>query len=288
MKIALHQITTRNARLEQDLEAYARAGFSAFELSLSKAQAYAQEHGRQAYRDLVHASGLQPVGCTGHVVQAFAAADTIRQNETHFAETLDFMEDIECPVIVFGGDAPQELPRAADDSEAGLAARDQAYRADLQRFADQVGRLAALAAPRGITMALEMNWCQLCRSVRTAAEVLDMVGSANLGFLFDPAHFEVSPSRLSDLDLVRGRIAYGHLDDLRPCPPELTSVNNDRVIPGEGALPLREWYEKIAACGYSGWHSVELFCYDLWQDPVEDIARKVKKGCQQVWPDAVF
>ncbi len=155
-------------------------------------------------------------------------------------------------------------------------------------LAEQIGRLADLARARGITLALEMNWCQLCRSVRTAAEVLDRVGRDNVGFFFAPAHFEISPSRLNDLDLVRGRIAYGHLDDMRPCPPELTNVNNDRVIPGQGALPLREWYEKIEACGYHGWHFVELFCHDLWQEPVEDVARKVKEGCQKVWPDAVF
>ena len=288
MKIALHEITTRKARLEEDLKAYAEAGWTGFELSLAKATPYVKAQGRAAYRDLVRDSGLQAVACTGHVVQAFADPEAIQQNEAQFTEALELMETIECPVIVFGGGGPGELPAAADNTEAGLAARDQAYRASLQRFADQVGRLADLAAPRGITMALEMNWCTLCKSVRTAAETLDMVGRDNVGFLFDAAHFAISPSRLSDLDLVQGRIVYGHMDDMRACPPELTNVNNDRVIPGQGILPLREWYEKIEACGYTGWHAVELFCEDLWQEPVGDIARQVRQGCLQVWPDAEF
>lgn len=288
MKIALHQITSINAPLEADLKAYSEAGWGAFELHMAKAQKYAQAHGRSAYRDLVRASGLKAVGCTGHVVRAFGTEAEAQKSQADFLETLEYMQEIECPIVVFGGDGPAQPAAAPDQSEAGLAARDLAYRDALQRFADHIGRLADLAAPRGITMALEINWCQLCRSVRTAAETLDLVGRPNVGLLFDTAHFAVSPSRLSDLDLVKGRIVYGHLDDFRPCPPEITNVNNDRVIPGQGCLPLREWYAKVAECGYTGWHAVELFCHDLWQQPVEQIARQVKQGCLQVWPDAQF
>jgi sugar phosphate isomerase/epimerase len=288
MKIALHEITSINAPLEADLKAYAEAGWGAYEMHMTKARTYAEAHGRKGYRDLVRGSGLKAVGCTGHVVRAFGSEEEIRKNRDEFATTMEFMQDAECPVVVFGGDGPAEAPAAADQSEAGLAARDRAYRQALQRFAEHVGQLADLAAPRGITMALEINWCQLCRSVRTAAEILDLVGRSNVGMLFDTAHFAVSPSRLADLDLVKGRIVYGHLDDFRPSPPEVTNVNNDRVIPGQGCLPLREWYDKVAACGYTGWHAVELFCHDLWQLPVEQIARQVKQGCVKVWPEAVF
>jgi sugar phosphate isomerase/epimerase len=274
--------------MEEDLKAYAEAGFSAFELHLGKAKKYLETHSLQQLRALVRSAGVQPVGATGHVVTAFAAEEARRQNGEEFIQALEIMEALGCPLIVFGGDGPAEMPAAPDQSEKGLAARDRAYTEALERFAAEVGRLADLAAPRGLSMALEMNWCRLCRSVQTAARTLDLAARPNVGFLFDAAHFAVSPSRLSDLDLVKGRIIYGHLDDMRPCAPELTNVNNDRVIPGEGALPLREWYEKIEACGYQGWHAVELFCHDLWQEPALQIARKVKAGCQRVWPSAQF
>ncbi|MSR82436.1 MAG: sugar phosphate isomerase/epimerase [Candidatus Latescibacteria bacterium] len=288
MKIALHQITTLNAPMEEDLKAYTEAGFSAFELHLGKAKKYLETHSLPQLRDLVNAAGLQAVGATGHVVNAFAAEDAQRQNGEEFIQALEIMEALHCPLIVFGGDGPAELPTAPDQSEAGLAARDRAYTETLERFAARVAHLADLAAPRGLSMALEMNWCRLCRSVQTAARVLDLAGRTNVGFLFDAAHFSVSPSRLSDLDLVKGRIIYGHLDDMRPCAPELTNANNDRVIPGEGTLPLHEWYQKIESCGYTGWHAVELFCHDLWQRPALEIAQRVKQGCQRVWPAAQF
>jgi sugar phosphate isomerase/epimerase len=288
MKIALHQITTKNANMEQDMRAYAEAGWSAFELHLGKANEYVKNRDLDTLGKLVRDSGLKAVGCTGHVVGAFTDSAAQEAEEATFVEALDLMEIVECPIIVFGGDGPGEPPTTADNSEAGLKARDAAYRDDLAQFAARVGHLADLAAPRGITMALEMNWCRLCRSVASAADALDRIDRDNVGFLFDDAHFAVSPSRLSDLDRVAGRIVYGHLDDMRPSPPEVTNVNSDRLIPGDGVLPLHEWYEKIESCGYHGWHSVELFCDDLWTEPVDDIARKVMEGCRRVWPNAVF
>ena len=286
MRIALHEITTRPARFEDDVAAYAGAGWSAFEMDLSKAREFVARNSGQAYRECVRDSGLKPVACTGHVVQAFADAEALRQNEGAFADALDFMGQVECPVIVFGGDGPEEIPAAPGNSERGLAERDREYAAALERFADRVGQLADLAESRGVTMALEMNWCRLCRSVITAADVLDRVGRSNVGFLFDAAHFAVSPSRLADLDLVADRIVHGHLDDMRAAPPELWNVNNDRVIPGDGCLPLKEWYKKVEACGYKGWHAVELFCHDLWDRPAAEVAESVKEGCKKVWPRA--
>jgi sugar phosphate isomerase/epimerase len=93
---------------------------------------------------------------------------------------------------------------------------------------------------------------------------------------------------LSDLELVAGRIVHGHLDDMRGATPEEWSVNSDRVIPGDGCLPLRSWYEQVSACGYSGWHAVELFCEDLWDCQPEEIARRTMVGCSKVWPEARF
>ena len=137
-------------------------------------------------------------------------------------------------------------------------------------------------------MALDMKWCRLCRSVWSAARVVDLVDRPNVGFLFDAAHFAVSPSRLEDLALVDGRIVHGHLDDMRETAPEAWNVNQDRVIPGDGCLPLADWYVEVEARGYAGWHAAELFCDDLWAAKPTEIARRVMDGCRSVWPRAQF
>ena len=288
MKIAMHQITSRNATMEEDLAAYGGSGWSAFELHLGKAEAYLEGRDLEALGDLVRASGLTAVACTGHVVEAFADEDAVEKSRRSLDRALEVMAAVDCPVIVFGGDGPAELKPGTDFSEAGLTARDNELESARRRFADQVSALAEVAADRGVTMALEMNWCRLCRSVWSAARVLDLVDRDNVGFLFDAAHFAVSPSRLGDLEMVTGRIVHGHLDDMRAATPEDWSVNGDRVIPGDGCLPLRSWYEQVTACGYSGWHAVELFCEDLWDLPAEEISQRTMVGCRKVWPEARF
>ena len=288
MKIALHEISSNKAPFEEDLEAYAQAGWTAFEISLDKASKHIQRHGMDTFAGFVKDSGLKPIACSGHVVKAFSSRDDIRANEEEFARTLDIMDSVGCPVVAFGSDGPADIPTAPDTSEKGLAERDGVFREQLVRFACQVARLADMAKPRGVAMALEMNWCSLCRSVVTAVEAIELVNRENVGLLFDVAHFACTPSRLADLDLVRGNIVLGHLNDMRDCPPEVRKVNTDRVIPGDGALPLVEWLGKVEDCGFTGWHSVEIFCSDLWAEPPSAIAQRVMEGCKRLWPDAEF
>lgn len=287
MKIALHQITTIRAPFEEDLTAYRQAGWTAFEMHLSKASQYIEKNGMDGFARFVADSGMSPIAATGHVVLAFASASEMAANEEQLKRELEIMAAVGCPTIVFGGDAAS-APAAPNQTESGLAERDRAYRSLLTRFALRVGHLADIARPFGVTMALEVNWCGMCRSISSAAEVIELTRRPNVGLLFDTAHFACTPSRLSDLDRLTGKIVAGHLDDMRDCPPEVRNVNNDRVIPGEGALPLVEWLDTVEARGFTGWHSVELFCEDLWQRPTLEIAQRVKAGCETLWPNAEF
>jgi 4-hydroxyphenylpyruvate dioxygenase len=287
MRIAMHEITSVRASFEEDLTAYRAAGWTAFEMSLDKANAAVQRHGVKGVRQLVRESRMTPIAATGHVVRAFASREAVAANEREFAAKLAVMEAVGCPVLVFGGDA---LPPVAAPSmsETGLAERDRAYREGLAAFVRQVARLADLAAPSGVSLALEMNWCGMCRSVVTAAEAIRLADRPNVGLIFDTAHFACTPSRIADLELVRGKIIAGHLNDMRDAPPEVRNVNNDRVVPGDGVLPLVAWLAAVEECGFTGWHAVELFCEDLWRETAETIARRVLEGCRRLWPDAQF
>lgn len=288
MKIALHQLTSNRASFEEDLRAYSDAGWTAFEMDIGKVNRYIQEHDIDSFAKLVEGSGLEPIAFSGHVVKAFSPPDDIEANEAEFRRTLDIMASVSCPVIAFGSDGPSGIAGAPNMREEGLAERDRAYRKQLARFADQVARLADMAEPKGVSMALEMNWCSLCRSVITAAEAIELINRESVGLLFDTAHFACTPSRLADLDLVKGKIVAGHLNDMRNCPPEVRNVNNDRLIPGDGVLPLVEWLDKVEECGYNGWHAVEIFSDDLWAESPLAIAQRVMEGCKRLWPHADF
>jgi 2-keto-myo-inositol isomerase len=290
MKIALHEITSMHATFEEDISAYKQAGWTSFELFLDKADTYIKDHALKDYISQVKKSGLKPVACSGHGIVAFGSAEAIKANEKEFAGKLDLLQAVECPCIVFGGDGPaaQDSAQTKGNTEKELAARDQLHRKNLAHFAAQVAILADMAKPKGVAMALEINWCNMCRSVISAAEVISLANRPNVGLLFDYAHFAQTQSRLSDLDALKGKIFAVHLNDMRNAPPEIRNANMDRVVPGDGALPLREWNQKIESLGFSGWSSVEIFCEDLWKNSALAIGESVMQKCRNVWPEAKF
>jgi 2-keto-myo-inositol isomerase len=290
MKIAFHQITSGSKRdLRETFKAYANAGWGHFELNLWETEKFISEHGVEALAALAGEYDLTCVGATGLSVAAFQGRQALDATLAQMEKSAKVMNALGCTTIVIGGDTPKDFhPRATDSSEKALAIRDAEYRAALEDFAGIVDKVAGVADRYGVTLALEVNWCGLARSFSTVAQLVRMVNRSNVGATWDPAHFFSTPSRLSDLDSLRGKIVHAHLNDIRGCFVEAMDINGDRVLPGDGVLPLVEWTEKVHSLGYSGWHCVELFSDDLWAKPISEIARLAKAGCARVWKDAEF
>ena len=295
MKIAFHQITSGSGRgLPETFGAYSDAGWMHFEVNLSEADRYASEHGYAGVARLAADAGLTCVGATGLSISAFQGAAALDETLEQMRKAAEAMNHLGCNAIVCGGDTPSGNertpfpPRAGRATEDELAARDAAYRDALCRFGDAVNRVADIADKANVSLALEVNWCGLARSIRSMSELVGAIGRENVGAVWDPAHFFSTPSRVSDLGRLDGKIVHAHLNDIRDCATEVMDINGDRVTPGEGILPLREWTEAVASRGYDGWHCLELFSDDLWQKPLEQILRETKAGCERVWPEAEF
>ena len=290
MKLAFHQITSGSGRdLEQTFKAYAAAGWRHFEINFWEVGSFIEQNGIEAVVDLMKANGLGCVGATGLSITAFEGEEKLEADLKQMDRLGAYMAALGCGAIVCGGGTPPDFhPRAATATEEALSKRDAEYREAMGVYASAARRVAEVAAAHGVRLALEVNWVGLARSIRSMAELVEMVDRDNVGAVWDPAHFYSTPSRVEDLDLLKGKIFHAHLNDIRGCPPEVMDINGDRVIPGEGVLPLREWSDKVAECGYDGYHCLELFSQDVWALPVEEIAKKARAGCDAVWPDATY
>ena len=63
---------------------------------------------------------------------------------------------------------------------------------------------------------------------------------------------------------------FSHFNDAPSVPPASEQEDSDRVLPGEGAIDLTLYCNELAATGYNGYLSLELFREDLWsKDPLE-------------------
>ncbi|MCZ7644033.1 MAG: sugar phosphate isomerase/epimerase [Planctomycetota bacterium] len=275
MKIAMHEITTRDGGFDDHLKAYAATGWRHFEINLWKAGETLERDGAAAVARRVRDAGLTCVGATGHAFKAFGTPEERAKDLDAIRRCGETMQALGCSALVVGGDTPKDLDKSR-------------YGEYLERYAEHLRSAAEAGRPYGVALCVEVNWTGLCRSFRTARKLVERAADPNVGLVWDPAHFVSTPSRVEDLAACRGLFRHAHLNDIREVCWEALNVNADRVIPGEGVLPLRAWTDAVSAAGYAGWHCVELFNEALWREDLETICKRVMDGCRRVWPEAEF
>jgi sugar phosphate isomerase/epimerase len=96
-------------------------------------------------------------------------------------------------------------------------------------------------------------------TITTMLALLREAAHPDAGLLFDCYHFWSGLGKMEDLDTVKpGEIRHVHFQDVPDMPREMLDLQS-RVVPGDGVAPLPAILRKVAATGYSGPLSVELF-----------------------------
>ena len=104
----------------------------------------------------------------------------------------------------------------------------------------------------------------------------------NIRILFDCYHFWSGVNKFEDLDLLRpGDIGHVHFQDVPDMPRELLD-NATRFIPGDGVTPLVRILRTLAASGYAGPLSVELFLPKFQQADPYELAREIRQKAEAV------
>ncbi|MFT8420027.1 MAG: sugar phosphate isomerase/epimerase [Gluconacetobacter sp.] len=116
--------------------------------------------------------------------------------------------------------------------------------ADLSRLASSFADLCALAAPRGISPALEfMPWTAV-RDARTALSVVTTAAADNGTIIVDTLHVARSGTTTDDLrNIPRDRLAYVQICDAPADIPAtreglIHTARQARLLPGDGGIDL--------------------------------------------------
>lgn len=119
---------------------------------------------------------------------------------------------------------------------------------DLQRAVVSLTQAAQWAAGFGVRLALEFRAGEtFCTNLETAVRLAAACGEPNVGINLDVFHFQTGPSKFDDLDLLSpANLAFVQVCDLAGVPREL-AVDADRVLPGDGDLPLVNIIAKLGA-----------------------------------------
>lgn len=143
---------------------------------------------------------------------------------------------------------------------------------DYPLAADRYARLLDLGLSLGVRPAMEyLGFVQEVNSIAKALRIMTESGHPEATIVLDPFHDFRGGAGCEDIARLRPeQIAVCHFDDAPASPPANQQRDPDRVLPGDGVIPLRRFCELLRQIGYSGWVSLELFREDLWQrDPLE-------------------
>lgn len=267
MKIAISQITTLPADLELDLPAFARAGFTATELSLEKVNRFVAKKSIAALREMLVRLGLKAVSAIG-LAPSGPALLLSRGSEFQayfksLKEQLALCRALDIDQIGLGADASKW---ALEDKWQAGAVKNVKLAAQLaDDFSMRIGlEFMNLDAPIG-PFVLD--------SLASTQQITEAVAHPAIGINLDFFHHYRSGGSVRELSKLEGQkivnvhvtdVAEGQIQDL---------ADSDRILPGEGVLPLEDYREAILATGYDGYWTLELLNKDLWLRDARDTAQ---------------
>ena len=127
--------------------------------------------------------------------------------------------------------------------------------AGLDLFVDSLKRICREAEALNLRVGIEYEPGLLVERASELAEVLERVDSPCLGANLDIGHsYLCGETALEAVGLLKGRIWNVHLEDIR-------GHKHYHLIPGEGDLPFRDYFEALKEVDYQGYLTLELYTY---------------------------
>jgi sugar phosphate isomerase/epimerase len=256
MKPCISQVTTLMNPFEADPPAYRGGGWSAVELWLTKLESFVQAHSAAEARAVLEGGGLRPVAAAAQGGLLISRGAERAVHWDHFRRRLALLAELGVPTLI-----------VAADAAGGVAATEYG------RAAASLGEAAELAATFGVRLALEFQKASaLCACLETALALAAQSGGRDVGVCLDVFHFQMGPSKLEDLaGLSRDNLAWVQLCDVSGTPRELAG-DGDRILPGDGDLPLGPIVAHLGRIGYEGFVSLELMNPHLWRVAADRVA----------------
>jgi 2-keto-myo-inositol isomerase len=263
-KLALHTWTLDSTPLSQVLKIARDVGWNAIELRrIDFNRALAAGRTVREVLDEVRASGLA-VSCVGvELGWMLAEGDERHRLFRVFEESCRWAAILGCKTVM----SPVDKGKG-DDARAAASVREA----------------GAVAQRNGVRLALEFN--ALCEYWNTLPHVRDLVrhaGHPGCGLLVDTYHLGKSGAAPDDIDaLAPEEIAYVQYSDVPRSPQP--GANTDRLPPGQGTVPFKEFFGRFAKRGYTGYMSYEAPNPAAWARDPSEVAREALEATRARLP----
>jgi 4-hydroxyphenylpyruvate dioxygenase len=247
----LSQVCSLSSPFERDIEDYAAGACRAVELWLGKLEGYLQTHSTADVVALLKSHGMAAPVASYQGGLLASQEDARREHWEHFRRRLAICGELGVRTLVVAADIPGPLSQH-----------------DLDRVSVSLVEAARAAEAENVRVAVEFQArAAFMNNLQTAAAVVGDVGSGHLGICLDLFHYYVGPSKTEDLgDLTRENLFHVQFCDLAGPAREL-ATDSDRILPGEGDIPIEPVVRRLREIGYDGTISVELMNPAMWRVP---------------------
>jgi sugar phosphate isomerase/epimerase len=284
-RLAMSEVTTFNWTIDADISGYSRHGFPGIEVWLNKAARNNAPYDLMPAGELSSAAtealardlgdaGIQAVSvvCAGAITEPDDEAWEARS--AHLRFTIRFAEQIGASCVLV---CPGDLCGATRDRAIERTAR--ALRAGLEE-----------AHERSIDLAIEPLrpiHTDFVNTLPQALEIVRTVDDPRCGVCTDT--FQVWRGE-NERELVMAEIveAAPHTLIVQVADSLFEPRSKeDRLVPGEGVLPLEEMLGALFATGYDGWLAVEIMSTELWRGDYDELLDRCHVGMRGVIERAV-
>ena len=269
MQTCLNGATAMPYSLEQDISSAARAGFDCLELWGSKFDHFFQDHTIADLAQVLQSHRLQP-----------AAIDLISVDLNNPEPLAGAMPALRRYGEIALGIGCHTLLLIITGQRPGLS------KAEVLNFvAKLMLPLTDAAARYGLRLAIEpLGRDPLVPGPNEALEIIQISKRDNLGLVWDFFHYYKSGVPLADIQRIRPeRLLLVHANDV-PDKDPASLKDSDRLWPGEGVMPLDDYFEVLRDLRYTGPVSVEVFNQDYWRMDPEAIAREAYESLEEFLP----
>src|SRR5262245_16207391 len=252
----ISQVCCLNSSFDRDLEDFAGAGCDSVEVWLTKLETYLEKHAIKDVRYWLEKTGLTLRMASFQGGLLASQGEARREAWDLFRRRLDLCRELGIGTIVVSCDVPRPLSQQVIER----------VQVSLTQVAQEVGQ-------RGMRAALEFQAdSAFGNNLQTAAALIADVGSPHLGLCVDTFHWYVGPSKMEDLGcLTAENLFHVQVCDLADTPRELAR-DADRILPGDGDIPLAPLIAHLQRIKYDGCVSIELMNPQLWQVPALQLA----------------
>ena len=272
--ISISEFTTQPWTFEQDVERYAELGITMIEVCEEKL-----DHLR--YKEqmaMISAHGLN-ISAIQPLVRTFGSSQMQPEPKELNERVLSLRSSIE-RISPFAAGCPFIINTGA--SEKGD------MDAMVKTTVRELRNLAEFAADHGVSLALEplnassMNIESVIWTISQSLEIVNAVNRDNVGICLDFWNIWQNDKVEENIRLAGDRIFVLQVSDWRT-----PRSSGDRLIPGDGIIPLGKLLRVVQETNYHGACSIEIFSQDVadsvYQTDLKAVIRRSKEGLENAW-----